>query len=123
MPTMYRYWTITIPSGGSFRPITLPLKLLGNHSNSVIIDQVTMVTMYRYWTIIPSGGSFRPITLPLKLPGPDELSALPKGAVVLLHGGVMDRNLDTAYLRQETTDLRWSGDIPSAYPTGGYLLV
>ncbi|XP_063681906.1 uncharacterized protein LOC134816841 isoform X2 [Bolinopsis microptera] len=64
-----------------------------------------------------TGGSFRPVTLPLKLPGPDELSALPKGAVVLLHGGVTDRNLDTSYLKQESTDLRWSGDIPSAYPT------
>ena len=69
--------------------------------------------------IHPTGGSFRPITLPLKLPGPDELAALPKGAVVMLHGGVMDRKLDTSYLAQESTDLRWSGDIPPAYPTGG----
>ena len=67
---------------------------------------------------ISAGGSFRPITLPLKLPGPDELAALPKGAVVMLHGGVLDRNLDTSYLKQESKDLRWSGDIPSAYPTG-----
>ncbi|KAL5254940.1 hypothetical protein ACHWQZ_G014403 [Mnemiopsis leidyi] len=64
-----------------------------------------------------TGGSFRPITLPLKLPGPEELAALPKGAVVLLHGGVLDRNLDTTYLKLKSSDLRWSGDIPPAYPT------
>ena len=69
--------------------------------------------------MFPTGGSFRPITLPLKLPGPEELAALPKGAVVLLHGGVLDRNLDTSYLKLKSSDLRWSGDIPPAYPTGG----
>ena len=65
-----------------------------------------------------AGGSFRPINLPLKLPDPDELAKLPEGAVVMLHGGVTARNIDTSYLQQESKDLRWKGDVPPAYPTG-----
>ena len=89
------------------RPIVAISIGAGNNGNAdLFLTDLASVT----------GGNFRPVSYPIKLPDPEELAKLPKGATVLLYGGILDRNLKTGYLQNRSMDLRWEADIPSAYP-------